>query len=888
MNTTAVQQVLAFFSNEPMLGRLFLGSIETAFLSALVWAAIRIRLVRSPRWQSVLWLIVLMKAIVAITFGAAAPVLRLESAAPATLSREIPVEAASNRADPALVTPFTDMAKEHQASDTQELAASPQTTTRPTRAPWRIGQILMALWGTGLLLCAGYAIIDRFRLYRLVLSSHQAPESLLNRYANLAQALRVKTIPNLRVTEVLESPALVGIIWPTILVPAWLTEDQWRPKLEWALRHELMHWKLLDPLANLVRQVAQTLLFFHPAIWWVGSRWQESAELACDRSLVNTDDEVEEYAGNLYEVLAQVHNQRRLVFAGGLFATRTQIGRRIAALLGEPLRYRARLGTWGVLVFAVVAAIALASGGTFAMGQEAVTSKDVSPEVQQHIQQAIDILCKTSEFERDKIKNVFDIVRAQPNEPALLALCEWLKSDAATKRRSAIFILGALPWDDAGPALPPLRALLNHEEAMTRGMAALTLGTLEDGESYDAIVHTMRDDRDPYARRCAAYALGDLAELKALDPLQAALQDPDDNVKNNARNAVDRLTFLKDHAQATGDAKQVVRGIWLIAGTVPWDNDRLDRAVALIRGANPEARKAILAEAASSSSEAIKNSARYALEKATDPAEDEEALRPAAEPAQQDASPDVQKTVQLAIGILSQTSDLEVEKVQNVLELIRALPNRPALSALCEWLEDDTATKRRSAIYILGALSWEDADSSFPPLRALLSHEEAMTRGMTALALAMLGDKESYGALVNMMRDDKDAYARRCAAWALGELGDPKALEPLQAALQDPDPNVKRNAQNAIERLTFLDEHAEAAGDARQVVRGIWLVAGMPPKAVPPGGLAVARRERGLAWIRSAEPSVRKTILDEAASSSSEAIRTSAQYAVDEVGDAAK
>jgi TonB family protein len=79
-----------------------------------------------------------------------------------------------------------------------------------------------------------------------------------------------------------ESPAVIGWLRPAILLPAAtllnLTPDQ----LEAVLAHELAHIRRQDYLVNLLQVVAETLLFYHPAVWWVSARMRHERELCCD------------------------------------------------------------------------------------------------------------------------------------------------------------------------------------------------------------------------------------------------------------------------------------------------------------------------------------------------------------------------------------------------------------------------------------------------------------------------------------------------------------------------------------------------------------------------------------------------------------------------------
>jgi len=233
--------------------------------------------------------------------------------------------------------------------------------TSSTRQSLPIGSLLIGLWLAGVIGFVGLTIHDRIRIRKLRFSATAPPDGLLQRFHALAKEMKLKLVPRLLISDALESPALVGLVRPVVLLPRWLAEESDSRRLDWLLRHELMHWKLKDPVALVVRRMAEILFYFHPAIWLAGRKWEEAMELACDRALLKTEPDARNYAEQLYRILENQHTRRRALCAG-LFATRTQIGKRIAALLSNPFRSPAHLGIISLAGLLVVAVLSLAIG----------------------------------------------------------------------------------------------------------------------------------------------------------------------------------------------------------------------------------------------------------------------------------------------------------------------------------------------------------------------------------------------------------------------------------------------------------------------------------------------------------------------------------------------
>ena len=60
---------------------------------------------------------------------------------------------------------------------------------------------------------------------------------------------------------------VVGWLRPVILLPLAAVTGLSASQLETILAHELAHIRRHDYLLNLLQTVAETLLFYHPAVW---------------------------------------------------------------------------------------------------------------------------------------------------------------------------------------------------------------------------------------------------------------------------------------------------------------------------------------------------------------------------------------------------------------------------------------------------------------------------------------------------------------------------------------------------------------------------------------------------------------------------------------------
>jgi len=149
------------------------------------------------------------------------------------------------------------------------------------------------------------------------------------------------------------------------------------------------------------------------------------------------------------------------------------------------------------------------------------------------------------------------------NEPAVVKeLTKHLESEKNTVRRSSIYILWKGDFSKITAAEAGLKKLCKHEEGMTRGMAALTLGGRKINSSFQALCDMVLKDASPYARRCAAYALGLMGDHTARPVLEKALKDKNEFVSKNAETA---LAMLNSQARLPADVMKYIVDIHMEA-----------------------------------------------------------------------------------------------------------------------------------------------------------------------------------------------------------------------------------------------------------------------------------------------------------------------------------
>ena len=220
--------------------------------------------------------------------------------------------------------------------------------------PW-----LVAVWFAGVFFLSirflgGLALVGRLK------RAHTRPAVAFwqERLSSLCEQLRVSRPVRLCESALVEVPTVIGWLRPVILVPASVFTGLSAPQLEALLAHELAHIRRYDYLVNLIQTAVETLLFYHPAVWWVSAQVRQEREHCCDDLAVAVCRDVLVYA----RALAALEQLRAHIPQPAVAATGGSLLRRIQRLIGSPAPISHRFDSWLAGLIAIATAFSILAG----------------------------------------------------------------------------------------------------------------------------------------------------------------------------------------------------------------------------------------------------------------------------------------------------------------------------------------------------------------------------------------------------------------------------------------------------------------------------------------------------------------------------------------------
>lgn len=202
------------------------------------------------------------------------------------------------------------------------------------------------------------------------LSHWQSPADQIA--ARLGLRRQFSVVDSTRVT----TPTVIGWLQPIVLLPIAAMAGLSPRQVEAILAHELAHIRRHDFAINLLQTLAETILFYHPAVWWLSARVRTEREHCCDDVAVAVSGDATEYAAALAELASWSLAHEGLAMA----ATRGPLVARVRRLLRLPESDRKLRRTTVAVALVLTSVVAIGALSAIVRAQPvAGVTRDMGP-----------------------------------------------------------------------------------------------------------------------------------------------------------------------------------------------------------------------------------------------------------------------------------------------------------------------------------------------------------------------------------------------------------------------------------------------------------------------------------------------------------------------------
>ncbi|MDB4732887.1 ankyrin repeat domain-containing protein [Planctomicrobium sp.] len=250
----------------------------------------------------------------------------------------------------------------HQPAEFTQHTSTPLAAFDWSRlTPWAVGVYLIGVMWMLLRLVNSIRHATRLTKQGEVVTTGPLHETL----QKLAKQWSMTVLPRLAVAKKCVMPKVIGVMKPTILLPANALTGLSEEELEIILLHELAHVRRHDLWMNLVQRLAEVVLFYNPALWWLSHRISTLREYCCDEMACRTMSQMHSdntsvprtrYAMTLLRIVEMMQGQpanESLTTLALSNRAPSELRRRVGRLFGESIHQPVSPSRGGI-VFVVV------------------------------------------------------------------------------------------------------------------------------------------------------------------------------------------------------------------------------------------------------------------------------------------------------------------------------------------------------------------------------------------------------------------------------------------------------------------------------------------------------------------------------------------------------
>lgn len=260
-------------------------------------------------------------------------------------------EASSSSASPGLQAvgereALGEQGDNHSVDDSRATTASP-TAGLIMRLWLPRGLELAALaWLIGVAVLSVRLVIGWLRLRRQYRRDTEGlPEAIEAVVRRLSERLGIARRVRVVAARAWDEPIAFGLLRPVVLMPVAMLTQCPVELIEAMIAHELAHIRRYDLWVNVFQRVVETVLFYHPAVWWVSGRMRLERELCCDDLAIYATGRRADYASALVELCRVQPGLVTPALAAGVFGPKLSLLTRVRRVLqASPLARESNRG----------------------------------------------------------------------------------------------------------------------------------------------------------------------------------------------------------------------------------------------------------------------------------------------------------------------------------------------------------------------------------------------------------------------------------------------------------------------------------------------------------------------------------------------------------------
>jgi beta-lactamase regulating signal transducer with metallopeptidase domain len=411
-----------------------------------------------------------------------------------------------------------------------------------------IGAMLFITWGVGAVVVLGRFLLGAFQVHRIARRAAECSLDVRSVAVPLAHGLGIKRELRVLVSDEITVPLSWGLLAPVVLLPR--AADAWTvDRKRVVLLHELAHAKRFDYAAHVLCELAKSIYWPNPLVWFAARLNSIECERACDDLALDAGVRSDTYAGHLVDI---ARGQLRVAPRGAFAMARpSSLATRVKSILTEGLE-RSPMSRLALIIVGLAGLALVLPTATLDLWGRGKPGTNV---IQRVLQSGGSVDQRIAELDdRDARVRRFAAwaLGELERERGVRPLIEHLVDDDADVRLVSAWALGEIKDH---MAIVPLIELLEDDDPLVREMAVLSLGEIEDESAISPLLDAVERDRD--LMEPAIWALGEIGD-EAYSARRALLRELGSRARNNRQVWTGRLGSTGAARDLSGDLNDLI------------------------------------------------------------------------------------------------------------------------------------------------------------------------------------------------------------------------------------------------------------------------------------------------------------------------------------------